>query len=108
MAAANGHNSAGRSDVKTSRPEGSKKHVIAFVFSILLTFISFALVMAGEINTDFVYIMLVVLAIIQVFVQMAFWMHMKDKGHGFAIIGILTGVIVVFTCVIMALFWTTW
>jgi len=97
-----------RSDVKTTKPEGSKKHIIAFIFSILLTFIAFALVMAGEINTDFVYILLVVLAIVQVFTQMAFWMHMKDRGHTFAIIAILSGVVVVFTCVIMALFWTTW
>jgi len=97
-----------RSDVKTTKQEGSKKHIIAFIFSILLTFIAFALVMAGEINTDFVYIMLVVLAIVQVFTQMAFWMHMKDRGHTFAIIAILSGVVVVFTCVIMALYWTTW
>lgn len=108
MAAANGQNSSHRSDVKSTKPEGSKKHIVAFVFSILLTFIAFAVVMAGEINTDFTYIMLVGLAIIQVFVQMAFWMHMKDKGHTFAIIAILSGVVVVFTCVIMALFWTTW
>ncbi|HIW34297.1 MAG TPA: cytochrome C oxidase subunit IV family protein, partial [Candidatus Paenibacillus intestinavium] len=72
------------------------------------TFTSFALVMAGEMNTDFVYILLVGLAIIQVFIQMAFWMHMKDRGHMFAIIAILTGVVVVFTCVIMALYWTRW
>lgn len=96
------------SNAKQTRPEGPKKHIIAFIFSILLTFIAFALVMAGEINTDFVYIMLVVLAIVQVFVQMAFWMHMKDRGHTFAIIAIITGVVIVFTCIIMALYWTRW
>lgn len=95
-------------NAKQTRSEGPKKHIIAFIFSILLTFTSFALVMAGEMNTDFVYIMLVGLAIIQVFIQMAFWMHMKDRGHMFAIIAILTGVVVVFTCVIMALYWTRW
>lgn len=95
-------------NAKQTRPEGSKKHIIAFVFSILLTFIAFAVVMAGDINTDFVYILLVLLAIIQVFVQMSFWMHMKDRGHTFAIVAIISGVVVVFTCVIMALFWVWW
>jgi cytochrome c oxidase subunit 4 len=33
---------------------------------------------------------------------------MKDRGHTFAIIGILTGVVVVFTCVIMAEYWAWW
>lgn len=96
------------SNVKQTKHEGPKKHIVAYIFSILLTFIAFVVVMSGEINTDFVYIMLVVLAIIQVFVQMAFWMHMKDKGHTFAKIAIISGVIVVFTCVIMALYWTRW
>lgn len=95
-------------NAKRTRPEGTKKHIIAYVFSLILTFLAFAVVMAGELSSGFVYTLLVALAIVQVFVQMAFWMHMKDRGHAFAIIGILTGVIVVITCVIMALFWTWW
>ncbi|MDQ8734800.1 cytochrome C oxidase subunit IV family protein [Paenibacillus sp. LHD-38] len=93
---------------KRHKVEGPKKHIIAFLFSILLTFIAFATVISGEINKDFIYIILVGLAVLQVFVQMAFWMHMKDRGHTFAIIGILTGVFIVFTCVIMAEYWAWW
>jgi cytochrome c oxidase subunit 4 len=93
---------------KRHKVEGPKKHIIAFIFSILLTFIAFATVISGEINKDFIYIILVGLAFLQVFVQMAFWMHMKDRGHTFAIIGILTGVFIVFTCVIMAEYWAWW
>lgn len=95
-------------NAKRTRQEGSKKHVIAYIFSLILTFLAFALVMAGELTNSFVYTLLVVLAVIQVFIQMTFWMHMKDRGHVFAIVAILTGVIVVITCVIMALFWTWW
>jgi len=106
---ANGHQpTSTHVNAKATNPEGSKKHIVAFIFSILLTFIAFALVMAGEINTDFVYIMLMVLAITQVFVQMAFWMHMKDRGHTFPIVAILTGIVVVLTCIVMALFWVWW
>jgi len=90
------------------RIEGPKKHVIAFVFSLVLTMIAFAAVMGGEINKDFIYIILIGTAILQVFVQMAFWMHMKDRGHQYAIIGILAGVVVAFTCVIMAQYWVWW
>ena len=90
------------------RTEGVKKHIVAFIFSVLLTLIAFVTVASGDINTDFVYIILVGTAILQVFVQLAFWMHMKDRGHTFAIIGILGGVFVVLLCVVMALAWVWW
>ncbi len=90
------------------RVEGMKKHIIAFIFSILLTMIAFATVISGEINTDFVYLILIGTAVLQVFVQLAFWMHMKDRGHTFAIIGILSGSFVVILCVVMAEYWVWW
>jgi cytochrome c oxidase subunit 4 len=78
------------------------------VLSLALTIIAFAAVSAGEINTTFTYIILVGMAVVQVFIQMAFWMHMKDRGHLFPIIGIISGAVVVFTMVIMALYWVWW
>ncbi|ALS29815.1 cytochrome C oxidase subunit IV family protein [Paenibacillus cisolokensis] len=90
------------------RLEGPQKHVIAFIFSVVLTLLAFALVMSGEMNETFIYIMLVTMAILQVIIQMAFWMHMKDRGHLFPIIGIFGGAFVAFTCVIMALYWVWW
>lgn len=90
------------------RVEGPQKHIIAFIFSLLLTLIAFAVVMSGEVNKDFIYLMLLGTAVLQVFVQMAFWMHMKDRGHTLPIIGIGFGVIVVFTIVIMAEYWAWW
>ncbi|MFD0712780.1 cytochrome C oxidase subunit IV family protein [Paenibacillus sp. GCM10027626] len=90
------------------RHEGPRKHIIAFVFSIILTVLAFATVAAGEINQTFTYIVLIGMAIAQVFIQMGFWMHMKDRGHFFAILGILTGGFVALLCVIMALYWVWW
>lgn len=75
---------------------------------MLLTLVAFATVMGGEINASFTYILLLVMAALQVVIQMGFWMHMKDRGHLFPIVGILTGVFVVFTIVIMAEYWTWW
>jgi cytochrome c oxidase subunit IV len=93
---------------KRHKVEGPQKHIVAFVMSLALTIIAFAAVSAGEINATFTYIILVSMAVIQVFIQLAFWMHMKDRGHLFPIIGILAGVFVVFTMVIMALYWVWW
>ncbi|MFF2482969.1 cytochrome C oxidase subunit IV family protein [Paenibacillus sp. NPDC058071] len=88
--------------------EGPQKAIVSFILSILLTLIAFATVISGEINKDFIYIILMGCAVVQVFVQMAVWMHMKDRGHAYATIGILTGVFIVFTCVIMAEYWVWW
>jgi cytochrome c oxidase subunit IV len=93
---------------KRHKVEGPQKHIVAFVMSLALTIIAFAAVAAGEINTTFVYIILVAMAVIQVFIQMSFWMHLKDKGHLYPIIGIVAGVFVVFTMVIMAEYWVWW
>ncbi len=102
------NHSATGEQTKRHRAEGPKKHIVAFVMSLALTIIAFAAVSAGEINTTFTYIIIVSMAVLQVFVQMAFWMHMKDRGHLFPIIAILGGVFIVFTMVIMALYWLWW
>lgn len=93
---------------KRHKQEGPRKHIVAFIFSILLTVIAFAGVAAGEVNESFLYIVLLVMALLQVFIQMSFWMHMKDRGHIFPIVGIVVGVFVVFTMVIMAEYWAWW
>lgn len=93
---------------KRHKVEGPQKHIVAFVLSLALTIIAFAAVSAGEINTTFTYIILVSMAVIQVFIQLAFWMHLKDRGHLFPIIAMLAGVFVVFTMVVMALYWVWW
>jgi len=56
----------------------------------------------------FVIFLLLGMAIVQAFAQMAFWMHMKDRGHFFPIIGIVGGVFVVIMLVALALLWTWW
>ena len=101
------HSAAG-DEAKRHKVEGPQKHIVAFVMSLALTIIAFAAVASGEINTTFTYIILVGMAVIQVFIQLAFWMHMKDRGHLFPIIGIVSGVFVVILMVIMATYWVWW
>jgi cytochrome c oxidase subunit 4 len=88
--------------------EGPKNHVIAFAISIALTLLAFIAVANASLNPTFTLMFIVVMAIVQVIVQMAFWMHMKDRGHLFPILGILLGCLFVFTFIIMAVFWVWW
>ncbi|GAB6928614.1 hypothetical protein JCM10914A_25970 [Paenibacillus sp. JCM 10914] len=90
------------------RVEGPEKHIVVFIFSIVLTAIAFAAVAAGGINTAFTIIILLVMAVLQVFVQMGYWMHLKDKGHLMPILFMIGGFFVASTCIIMALFWVWW
>jgi cytochrome c oxidase subunit 4 len=103
-----GNHSATGEQAKRHKHEGPQKHIVAFIMSLALTIIAFAAVAAGEINTTFTYILLVGMAVIQVFIQMSFWMHLKDRGHLFPIICIFAGAGVVFTLVITALYWVWW
>jgi len=93
---------------KRHRVEGPQKHIIAFILSLALTIIAFAAVAAGGIDTTFVYAILVGMAVIQVVLQLAFWMHLKDKGHLFPIIAICAGVVLVIAMTVMAIYWVWW
>ncbi|AIQ10987.1 cytochrome C oxidase subunit IV family protein [Paenibacillus durus] len=90
------------------RQEGPQKHILIFILSAVLTLIAFAAVAAGEVNVAFAVILLLVMAVIQVFVQLGYWMHLKDKGHMMPIIFILGGFLIAGTCIIMAMYWVWW
>lgn len=107
--AGNGQSSSGAEGVKhRDRPEGPEKHIVAFIFSIALTLIAFAAVAAGGVNNTFTIIILLVMAVLQVIIQMAYWMHMKDKGHLIPLIFMAFGFFVAFTAIITALLWMWW
>ncbi|MDK8182858.1 cytochrome C oxidase subunit IV family protein [Paenibacillus sp. UMB4589-SE434] len=89
--------------------EGPQKHIIAFIFSIVLTLIAFATVgAAGEVNPTFTIIILLVMAVLQVIIQMGYWMHMKDKGHMLPIVFMFIGAFIAFTCIVMGIYWVWW
>lgn len=90
------------------RVEGPQKHIIVFIFSIVLTAIAFAAVAAGGINPAFTVILLLIMAVLQVLVQMGYWMHLKDKGHLMPIIFMIGGFFVASTAIVMALYWVWW
>lgn len=86
--------------------EGSRNHLITFGISIILTLLAFAVVSIPGISKGFVYSLLVMMAILQVIVQLAFWMHLKDRGHFWAQLAIIFGSLVVVYAVASVVFWT--
>lgn len=100
------HSNSERSTPK-HRHEGPRNHLLAFALSILLTAFAFVAVMNTEIEPWWVIVFITTLAIFQAVIQLAYWMHMKDRGHFFAIIGIAFGFIVALTCVASGI-WMSW
>lgn len=72
--------------VKTLQPEVKESHsgltsyVIGFVSSIILTIVSFMLVMSHELTSVWTIIIIVVLAAIQVLVQLYFFLHLGRES----------------------------
>jgi cytochrome c oxidase subunit 4 len=93
---------------KPHRVEGPKNHYLAYVVSILLTMLAFAAVIYGGLDKMFLVAFLVVLGIVQAVFQLAVWMHMKERGHAFPIIGLAFGFVIALTAVIAALYWMWW
>lgn len=90
------------------RMEGPRNHYISYIVSIVLTMLSFAAVLYGGLDRSFLIMFLVGLALIQTVFQLAYWMHMKERGHFFPIIGLIFGFIVALLVVAAAVFWMWW
>jgi cytochrome c oxidase subunit 4 len=85
--------------------EGPRNHLITFAISIVLTILAFAAVSIPGLNKGFVYSLLVLMAIMQVLVQLGFWMHLKDRGHFWPILAMIFGILVVIYAVVSAVYW---
>jgi cytochrome c oxidase subunit 4 len=88
--------------------EGPRNHFIAFAVSIILTLLAFLAVYHTGLNKTFTYVFILILAIVQVVFQLVYWMHLKDRGHFYAIMGLLMGAFVGVTAFVMAIYWVWW
>lgn len=101
------HQSAADNSSRRHHHEGPRNHYLSFALSILLTLLAFATVNAG-LGRSFTIAFIVILAIVQVLFQLYFWMHMKDKGHFYARLGIGFGAFIALTALIAAVYWMWW
>lgn len=88
--------------------EGPRNHYLSYIVSIVLTILAFAAVLYGGLDRAFLIMFLVGLAVVQSIFQLAYWMHMKDKGHLFPIAGLIFGAFVALTAVAAAVYWVWW
>ncbi len=91
------NNVIGQSKVDTYRQKKNKeemKHqLISFALMIFFTGIAFTMV-AMDMTLVVVAPILLLLAVIQVVFQLYYFMHMKEKGHGFVSLFLYSGVFV--------------
>ncbi|NEU29500.1 cytochrome-c oxidase [bacterium LRH843] len=71
-----------------------RKQIVAFALCIFLTVMAFLAVGADIVPSSFAIPFILILAIIQLAIQFLFFMHLKDKNHGWAIAFIITGIFV--------------
>ena len=84
---------------------GVKRHLVAFIGSLLLTALAFIAVAVEAVPPGFTVPFIVVLAFLQALFQLFVWMHMDQKGHEFARISIFAGLFFVLAAVIVFVFW---
>jgi len=85
--------------------DGPKRHVVAFIGSLVLTALAFVAVAYDVIPSGFTVPFIIVLAFVQALFQLFVWMHMDQKGHEFARISIFAGLFVILMVVIVFVLW---
>jgi cytochrome c oxidase subunit 4 len=93
---------------KRHKIEGPMNHYLSYIVSILLTMLSFAIVIYGGLDRSFLIIFLLSLAIVQAIFQVYVWMHGKERGHFFPLLFLFTGAFVALTAALAAVYWTWW
>lgn len=71
-----------------------KKQFVAFALMIVLTFLAFAAVATDLIPRTLAIPFILILAVIQLALQLLFFMHMKDKDHAWANVFMITGIFI--------------
>lgn len=88
--------------------EGPKNHLIAFAVSLVLTALAFFAAANHLLSTGFVIFLLSAMAVVQVIVQLTYWMHMKDRGHFFPTLFLSMGALIVVAFFVAAFYWMWW
>jgi cytochrome c oxidase subunit IV len=90
---------------KEESPESAGKHVKAFIWMMVLTAVSFILVGTGTVPVAMVIPILLILAAIQVALQLFTFMHLDQKGSFFPILFMVCGIIGAIVCVLAMTLW---
>ncbi|CAM4215276.1 cytochrome C oxidase subunit IV family protein [Lacicoccus alkaliphilus] len=77
--------------LRKERTREMRQQLVSFGLMIFLTFIAFGLAALEVIPAQFTIPIVIGFAFIQVILQFYYFMHMKDRGHQFAKLFMLTG-----------------
>jgi cytochrome c oxidase subunit 4 len=75
-----------------------KKQIVAFALMIFLTIIAFIAIGTDIVPATFAVPFVLLLAIVQLVLQLVYFMHLKDKGHGWASTFISSGIVIAIPC----------
>lgn len=95
--------------MKMRAKRGMRAQVIMFSLMIFLTLLSFSIVLASNaeiigFSKFFVIPVILLFAVVQVGLQLYYFMHMNEEGHGFAEMFMFTGALLAF---LIILTWVT-
>lgn len=76
-----------------------KHQIIAFALMIFLTIVSFVAVGTDIIPASFAIPFILLLALVQLFLQLGYFMHLKDEGHAWATTFISSGLVIAIPCI---------
>lgn len=77
-----------------------KSYVIGFIFSIVLTIIPLFIVMNGLLNKTQTFITIMIMAVLQLIVQLFFFMHIREgEKPRWNVMTLIVGIIIVITVV---------
>ncbi|WP_054708879.1 cytochrome C oxidase subunit IV family protein [Bacillus sp. JCM 19041] len=86
--------SAMTAEEKRDMKKDIRKQIVIFVLLLFLTVLAFAAVAAEAVPNSFAVPFILILAVVQLLLQLLFFMHMKDKDHAWATVFMITGIFV--------------
>lgn len=92
---------------RRKRSKAMQMQVVTFAIMIFLTFVAFAAVASGM-SAYYVGPVILLLAAVQVVLQLYYFMHMSDKGHNVAAFFLYSGALFGFTFIITFLTIVWW
>ncbi|MFC7440097.1 cytochrome C oxidase subunit IV family protein [Laceyella putida] len=79
---------------RTEKPETAWRHILSFVWMILFTAIAFYVVGEQMLDPTSTFWVLIILAAIQVALQLFTFMHLNQKGYGIVILFFALGLLI--------------
>ncbi|MBO2531336.1 cytochrome c oxidase subunit 4 [Planifilum fulgidum] len=90
---------------RREKPESAGKHVKAFALMMILTAAAFILVGTGSVAAEVVIPVLLLLASVQVVVQLFTFMHLDQKGSFFPVLFVICGIVGAIVCILALTLW---